>query len=335
MLLFTPSPLYGHRALFEHFADDVQEQIKIFLVQALGKLQEAIELLGRKYSSRNSTSDGPPQSSNMLDRMRQSSRSPLLVVQWSFRDKKRTETILMEFTDLNRRIHENIKLFVLGSSLSVNHQQHLQHLESSPVSQRLGFSIDATLRLQSENSEQTYEEFELPANPWAQVLSQANPIKDHEQRYAIARDAGSASSGMILEYRHYEPVASDPSVNSSSCIDGRTRKLLNGLARLLQQPKERSFLIPRCKGWMYIQDREQIAFIYDIPAGCQASPVSLLDLLRDPKTKPSLNERLQVAFGLARCISQLQMVQWVGSSFSSICMNHHLSIRTGARKFSE
>jgi len=86
--------------------------------------------------------------------------------------------------------------------------------------------------------------------------------------------------------------------------------------RLLQQPKEHVFLIPRCRGWRYITGQERIAFVFDIPSGYEPSPLSLLDLLRSPKAKLSLNEKLQVAFGLARSISQLQMVRWVGLAFS-------------------
>lgn len=316
LLLFESSSVYGDHALFEHLTEDVQDQIKIFLVEAVGKLQEAVELLDRRYHWASNTSHHQVNSSTMFEKMRESSKSPFRVIQWSFRDKKRTETILMEFTDLNRRIQENIKLFLLGSSLSVNHQQHLQHLQSDPVSRQLGFDVDATLRLNSENAERNNENFELPATPWEAAIPRARPTDKAGRHYAIISDVDLVGVPVILEYRRYEPTVLGPFANPAQTVDERTKKLLNGLTRLLQQPKEQAFLIPRCRGWRYIAEQEQIAFVFDIPSRHEHRPLSLLDLLRCPKTKLSLNEKLQVAFGLARSISQLQMVRWVGMACS-------------------
>jgi hypothetical protein len=244
----------------------------------------------------------------MFDRMRQSSKSPLRVVQWSFRDKKRTEAITIEFTDLNRRIHENIKLFILGSSLSVNPERHLRHLESSLSSRQLGFNIDATLRLHAENAEETVERCDLPQIPWERNMSTARPVPGSEQRYAMIDDIDNPGSSLILEYRRYEPVESQ---TGQDTIDERTEKLLNWLARLLKMSKEEYFLVPRCRGWRYIPIQEKIAFVFDTPSSFTGVPTSLLDLLRDSRAKLSLNEKLRIAFGLARSISHLQMVQWV------------------------
>jgi hypothetical protein len=305
-LLFTPTQLYNQNAMFDYFSEDVQDQIKILLIEAVSKLHEAIDLLDKRYSRR-SDETSLSSSGYMFDRMRQSSRSPLRVVQWSFRDKKRTGTIVMEFTDLNGRVHENIKLFVLGSSLSVNPERHLRHLQSNPVSQQLGFNVDATLRLHAENAEETFEKCDLPQEPWESILLAANPVCGYEQRYAITNDVDTPGSSLILEYRHYEPVGSQ----TGQEVDDRTQKLLNWLARLLKVSKEAYFLVPRCRGWRYIPNQKTIAFVFETPPGFSGVPTSLLDLLRDSKAKLSLNEKLQIAFGLARSLSRLQMVQWV------------------------
>jgi hypothetical protein len=305
-LLFTPTPLYNQNAMFDYLSEDVQDQIKILLIEAVGKLHEAVDLLDKRYSRR-SHDTSLSSSGTIFDWKRQSSRSPLRVVQWSFRDKKRTETIITEFTDLNRRIHENIKLFILGSSLSVNPECHLRHLQSNPASQQLGFNIDATLRLHAENTEETVENCDLPREPWERIVLAANPVPGYEQRYAIANDVDAPGSSLILEYRHYEPVGSQ----TGHEVDKRTEKLLNWLARLLKVSKEEYFLVPRCRGWRYIPNQEKIAFVFETPPGFSGVPTSLLDLLRDSRVKLSLNERLQIAFGLARSLSHLQMVQWV------------------------
>ena len=310
-LLFSESLLYNGNAMFDYFSEDVQEQIKILLNEAVGKLREGVNLLEKRYS-RSSHDLSSSSGGTMFDRMRQSSRSPLRLAQWSFRDKKRTETIITEFTDLNRRIHENIKLFILGSSLSVNPERHLRHLQSSLASQQLGFSVDATLRLHAENVEETVENCSLPREPWEGLVLAARPVPGHEQRYAIARDVDSSKSQLILEYRHYEPLGSQ----TSQELDERTGKLLNWLARLLKMSKEEYFLVPQCRGWTYIPSQQRIAFVFETPPGFKGVPTSLLDLLRDSRDKLSLNERLRIAFGLARSLSYLQMVQWVSAPVS-------------------
>lgn len=45
--------------------------------------------------------------------VRKNTRSPFLMLRWSFRDKKRAELIVSNFADLNGSIHERIKLLCL------------------------------------------------------------------------------------------------------------------------------------------------------------------------------------------------------------------------------
>jgi hypothetical protein len=99
---------------------------------------------------------------------------------------------------------------------------------------------------------------------------------------------------------------------SSKEIDPRTRDPVDGLAKLLQQPKEYVFCIPRCVGWKYIPTSRRISFAFEIPDDVTTEPLSLRRLLDSTEFKPELGDKFQLAFGLARCIAQLQMVNWVG-----------------------
>jgi hypothetical protein len=316
-LLFTPALAYNGCALFDLFIDDVQDQIKILLVEAVAKLQEAVDLLGKRYNPRSYDNAGYL-SSNIFDKMRQSSKSPIRVIQWSFRDKKRTEVLLTDFTDLNRRIHENIKLFILGSSLAVNPEQHLRYLQDNPASQKLGFDIDATLRLHVEQTDEIEGDSELPEHPWCYSIATATTVPRNENQYAVINDSNSY---FLVEYHRYAPDPLDSTIALGTEVDSKTRTLLNGLARLLQEPKEEEFLIPRCHGWKYDPTKKRIAFVFDTPQGFCGTSVSLLDLLRKPATKVTLTMKLQIAFGLARSISNLHMVQWVlqSHSYSGSC----------------
>lgn len=306
LLLFEPSSVYGGSTLFEAFDDDSQEQIKLELLEPLGKLHEGVELLQRRYQKEGNACHKPesPETLTILSSLRRSTKSPMKYISWSFRDKKRATIILSEFSDINRRIHENIKLLCLASSIGVNSQQHLHHLHTDPHSVDLGYSMDANLRLTAETAQGSGEDLELPDAPWLDILDNS--------RLAQGNFGLSVCDGkdVIQEFRQYSVTSSLPSVDGIA-VDSRTRTLVNRLTRMLQQPREQAFLIPRCLGWKFIPDQCQIAFVFDVPAERDPQPLSLLSLLRNRNLKPTLNDKLNVAFGLARSIAQLQLVRWV------------------------
>src|SRR6202012_1594723 len=70
---------------------------------------------------------------------------------WTLLDKKRVATIIQNFSSLNGRIHENIKLWCLSTSIGVD-MQHLKRLEDDENSKKLGFDLDAKLHLASADS---------------------------------------------------------------------------------------------------------------------------------------------------------------------------------------
>ena len=164
--------------------------------------------------------------------------------------------------------------------------------------------MDANLRLTAETAQGSGDDLELPDAPWLDILDNS--------RLAQGNFGLSVCDGkdVIQEFRQYSVTSSLPSVDGIA-VDSRTRTLVNRLTRMLQQPREQAFLIPRCLGWKFIPDQCQIAFVFDVPAERDPQPLSLLSLLRNRNLKPTLNDKLNVAFGLARSIAQLQLVRWV------------------------
>ena len=191
--------------------------------------------------------------------------------------------------------------------MGVNFQQHLRRLQNDPLSVGLGYAVDANLRLASEVAHGNTEDLELPDDPWLTPLSKSCVVHGH---FGLATCNGM---NVVQEFRHYSPMTSVPASGDIE-VDGRTRSLVNGLTRLLQQPREQVFLIPHCLGWKFIAAQCQITFVFDVPAGRDPQPMSLLSLLRNRNLKPTLNDKLHVAFGLARSIAQLQLVRWVCSA---------------------
>ncbi|KAF4830540.1 hypothetical protein CGCTS75_v005920 [Colletotrichum tropicale] len=138
LLLFEQSSTYGGRSLFEQFDKDVQDQTLVFLEQASDVLEQAYRLLNRRHKSH--TKDGDPQSpakpsfspapsSSSLSSGDSVLRRPKSFqrIKWSLVDKRWVGTIVQDFSELNGRIYESIKLWCLGTSIGVN-LQHLNRL---------------------------------------------------------------------------------------------------------------------------------------------------------------------------------------------------------------
>jgi len=211
---------------------------------------------------------------------------------------------------MNSRIHEKVKLWCLASQLGVD-LQHLQHLRDDANSKILGFDIDATLRLTAWDAESLPGTLELTRELWEGILKSQSALND---RFATSRMNGRS---LLIERFPYEIDNVSFSHSGSNTIDPRSRTRVDALAKLLHQPKELVFRIPRCVGWTYSQPEEIIAFVFDLEKPMDNDPVSLLSLLGDRETKIFLGDKFKLALGLARCISQLQMVNWVHEGFRS------------------
>ncbi|KAF2012844.1 hypothetical protein BU24DRAFT_374656 [Aaosphaeria arxii CBS 175.79] len=316
-ILFEPSPIYGGVTLFDNFDDDVQQQVKIFLGRLVHMLQEALDLLESRHGSEDKKS--PALTSNMSQlsiSSEQSVRSPsprswkslsrqsISILKWSFQDKKRTEEILKAFSELNGRIHEQVKLWCLASSIGLN-MQHLKRLQNDESAKQLGFDIDATLQITAAEAGQRDLSYQLGSR-WLNDLYSATPV---EQRFALVRHDNKS---FLLEYRR-----NDGHIHQPGELDQRTRLRVNNLAGLLSQPKEKVFCIPRCIGWEYLSEKNSIAFVFEISGHQQPKPISLFQLLDLKTVRLGLTQKFRLALSLSKCITQLQLVKWVHESFRS------------------
>ena len=221
----------------------MQNQINLNLGQLISVLQEAFDLLSRKYNFTTSNEGLKPSASNLSPAsdtskaavVRKNTRSPFLMVRWSFRDKKRAEIIVSNFADLNGSIHEHIKLLCLGSSVGID-LRHLEGLQKDKNSRDLGFNTDATLRLTSNNAKEVPGTLELP-DVWTDKLEDQVAA----EHFAIFQKDGV---NLLRENRVYEGHH-----DQADELDPITRSRVDALAKLLQQPKEQVFRIPRCTGW--------------------------------------------------------------------------------------
>ncbi|KAI9148806.1 Sodium transport ATPase 5 [Paramyrothecium foliicola] len=288
MLLFDPSTTYGGMTLFEQFDFEVQDQIRIFLEQASDIIDQAYHVLSRNTAKSASTSPSLSglsiaSSDTAIERPRSMQR-----LRWSFLDKKRVEVIVRDFSELNARIHEKIKLWCLGTSIGVS-LQHLKRLEADANSQALGFDIDARLQLASSQAQQSFRSLE---------------VKDVQLFQGLSNMDLMGEKFGVLQWR--------------VDLDDRTRDLVDKLANLLHQRKETVFRTPSCQGWVRQIQYNRVAYLFNIPEAADPRPVSLLDSLGSSETPaPSLSQRFGLAAKLSRCISQLQLVKWVHESFRS------------------
>ncbi|KAJ0357265.1 hypothetical protein COL154_010308 [Colletotrichum chrysophilum] len=322
LLLFELSSTYGGKSLFEQFDKDVQDQILVFLEQASDVLEQAYRLLNRRQKS--DIKDKDPQSPAKPNFMAAISPAPSSTslssgdsilkrpksfqrIKWSLMDKKRVGTIIEDFSELNSRIHESIKLWCLGTSIGVN-LQHLNRLETDDNSRALGFDVDARLQLTISQSQTTATSLEMNDPALRGCVENARGfggkfgIFDWEDKV------------YLVEYLSYSPESPVPVP-----LDDRTRALVDMLANLLHQPKEIAFRTPSCHGWVRQMQQNRIAYMFSLPEAADSPPTSLLNILSANNSHPpSLSQRFCLAAKPSRCISQLHLVKWIFNKIHDI-----------------
>ena len=331
-LLFSEAAVYGGQTLFDQFGDDEQRQTNHLLEDSRGTLQSAFQLLQGRYGPRDRPTSlplgqsPPSSSSNMSLASTLNSPSPLVrtssdksvkaLILWSLRDKKKVEAILEKFMAQNTRIQENVKLWCLANQLGVN-LPHLKRMQQDDSSKKLGFDIDAALRIAQRDAEDYDESLELDGPGWD--LAAIAP-KPHQGVFRTFRKDGMA---YLQENHAYEPPAWPNRSHSADlgCLDTRTKNRVESLSKLLHQPKEQVFRIPKCIGWKYLAPDNVVAFVFEAQQLSSEGPVSLLQLLfgdeNHPTSKPGLGQVFRLALGLATCVAQLHMVGWLHESFRS------------------
>ncbi|KAF4331584.1 kinase-like (PK-like) [Fusarium beomiforme] len=321
--------IYGNKTMFEQFDSEVQNQIQVLFEQATGVINEAFQILSRRQG-KTDANKAQTESSSQSSSSSHLVSMPMLVVpasksspkssstenllkavsvqrlRWSLLDKKRIEVIVHNFSDLNARIHENVKLWSLATSMGID-LQHLERLKENNDAKTLGFDVDAKLHMVATMNQPISQTLEVEDPLVRQGL---NNVTTFEEKFGIFHWDGKP---MLVEYRSYNlqsPVPVD--------LDPRSKDLVDSLASLLHQPKEMVFRTPRCTGWVRQINHNRVAYIFAVPEGGEPAPVSLLKALpplgsssTSQLPTPSLGHRFQLAHKLAKCISQLQLVKWV------------------------
>ncbi|KAL8367895.1 hypothetical protein RB599_003693 [Gaeumannomyces hyphopodioides] len=206
-------------------------------------------------------------------------------LRWSLFDKKRVEAILCQFSDFNNRIHENIKLCCLATTIGVG-LAHLRRLEDDVNSRVLGFDTDARLRqiaaadAGSRDCGPGPASFEILGDADGAAELTLRPREfvrdDCDGRFGIAitpsrendNTPGRERWPLLVEYRSYAPESPVP-----VDLDDRTKDLVDQLARLLRQPKGVVFRTPRCEGWVRQPEHNRVAFLFAIPDNVDPMPV--------------------------------------------------------------
>jgi hypothetical protein len=213
--------------------------------------------------------------------------------------KKRVESVIKNFADLNGRIREKIKLCSLALTSGIDLKGHLERLQIDSAAKHLGFDLDANLRLMADAAPDSSPSLEMAPDVFAVEVSARVPV---EESFFLGAWKGNT---VLLEQRSHQADPSEPRT-----LDTRTADRIEALAKLLQQPRETVFRIPPCSWWTYLPDQRRIYLAFKIESGLGQAPVSLQYLL-NLDLKLSLNKKFTLAYSLARCLAQFQVVGWV------------------------
>lgn len=309
-LLFSESSIYETKTLFESFPEDIQEEIKLDLGEAETVIGEAIKILEKKYGKatslrQQSTLPVAPDSrtksyfSSATNSWLSTSTSPIQLISWSMRGKKRVENVVKHFADLNGRIREKIKLCSLALTSGIDLKGHLERLQTDSAAKELGFDLDANLRLMADAIPDASTTLRMSSDKFIAQVSVRVPVEDN---LFLSEWKGNT---VLLEQRSHQANPSEP-----LALDTRTAGRIEALGKLLQQPRETVFRIPPCSWWTYLPDQRQTYLAFKVESGLGQPPVSLQYLL-DRDLKLSLNKKFALAYSLARCIAQFQVVGWV------------------------
>ena len=111
-------------------------------------------------------------------------------------------------------------------------------------------------------------------------------------------------------------------------LKSKLRSRVENLAVLLHAPKSPSSMTLHCLG--FFEDEERFCFVFEYPVPAippstggnsslakPAQPISLLDLLRDPKQQPSITSRIALSSTIASTLLALHTAGWLHKELRS------------------
>lgn len=222
-------------------------------------------------------------------------------LKWSLSTKKDAAKVLKQFSRLNDRLLEKIRLFLYTSQIGLD-LNHLQRLQNDPNLKLLGLSNDASLKIvtTSQIDITKIANHDL-GQGWTAFLERSFRI---ESRFAVLEREGKQ---MIQEDCFDIQLQAGP-------LNNITRQRVNALAELLQHPKDSLFCILPCLGYVYDSGPERLSYLFEAPKGMSHQPISLFKLLQDTKCEPPLEMKYLIASNLAQSIARLHTVGWVSDS---------------------
>jgi len=238
-----------------------------------------------KSVERSSTPDsGLLQSSTLLSPILSSkqpslARSPstntLAKMRWAWKDRKKAEQLLANFNDMNAAIYNQIKLLLLSSTLGRD-LEYCRTLETSGNAKALGLDSDVRLRIMALDEQSAVKQAELEIEPWSITFSSETSTRSGDNGVSICN---LGTEQVALEYK---------TIPAGKAIQHTVVTRARQLAALLSQDKDPSFRVLQCRGYAHLASEKRFAFLFNIPSCYEPQPVSLLDELKNRKSRPSL-----------------------------------------------
>ncbi|KAL2834002.1 hypothetical protein BJY01DRAFT_253288 [Aspergillus pseudoustus] len=154
-------------------------------------------------------------------------------------------------------------------------------------------------------------EYKSQTQRW-EVYSENEPVPRNQVEFPKLTTRGDRSEGSCdskhvwIEWKEYDKRDGD-------LITDRVKQIV----ALLKMPnKPKSFRCPNCVGY-FEEGTDMFGFLYEKPNGTQLTPTSLLDLFSREKLRPSLGQRILLAYNLATTVLYLHAVDWMHKSLRS------------------
>ncbi|RAR05684.1 protein kinase-like (pk-like) [Stemphylium lycopersici] len=120
------------------------------------------------------------------------------------------------------------------------------------------------------------------------------------------------ASARLMEYKTYDQHQSPKDIQNMEARIGL-------LAEVLASQKPESFRCLQLHEWKHDQDHRRFVYHFSIPDNYSVEPRSLYEAITklDRQSRPTLGERLTMAYRIAKAVEQWHRVDWVHQSISS------------------